>query len=255
MPRRLLHALVSRRARRWAALSGLGVVAVIFLLAAAAAVLSRESPAWWRTVRRDDPATIEVARHVEDALTRLLTRGRPMEPADEPGEWQSEPWSFRVHAGEANAWLNVRLRMWLANRDEAFAWPEELGEVQVDFHDGKVRLGASVRIGGRDQIISATLDPRLAEGSLYTPAEWVSVGRLAVPASWVLEAAGPDAGGYVPRKLRGLPETDAMFQAFLGAAPMFRNAVIKLGDGRRVRVLDIRPDAGALVVRCRTEFQ
>lgn len=255
MRRRLAHLLRSRRVRRWVVIAGVGVVGVTFFLAAAAATLARGSPAWWRTVRRDDPATIETARRVEDGLTRLLTRGRPMEEGASPGAWRSEPWSFRVQATEANAWLNVRLRPWLANQGEEIVWPDEIRELQVDFHDGKVRLGASVLVGDREQIVTATLDPALRAGSLFTPAEWVHLGRLGVPATWVLEAAGPDAGGYIPVRLRDLPETEAMYRAFLGSAPMFRNAVIKIGDGRRVRILKITPDDGSLIVRCQTEIQ
>ncbi|MFM9995149.1 MAG: hypothetical protein ACKVU4_05045 [Phycisphaerales bacterium] len=255
MRRRLGHILRSRRVRRWVIGTGVGVVGATFLFAAAAATLARGAPAWWRTVSRDDPVTIETARRVEDNLTRLLTRGRPMERAGNPGAWRSEPWSFRVQASEANAWLNVRLRPWLANRGEEVVWPDELSELQVDFHEGKVRLGACLRVGDRDQIVSATLDPSLRAGSLFTPAEWVHLGRLGVPATWVLEAAGPDAGGYIPDRLRDLPETDAMYRAFLGTTPMFRNAVIKIGDGRRVRILGITPDGGSLIVSCQTEVQ
>lgn len=259
MHRRLLHVLFSRRLRRAVIVAGLLVIAMATAVGAISAGLARGAPAWWRPVRLDDPVTIETARHVEDALTNMFTRGRQTDTAYTPTpeiRWRSEPWSFRVRASEANAWLNVRLKLWLANREEDFVWPEEVSQIQVDFRDGQVRVGARVRVGGREQILSATLDPSVGgDGSLSAPARWVHVGRLTIPASWVLEAAGGGEASYVPRDLRALPETESMFRAFRGDGPVSDDPVIKIGDGRRVRILGVQPQEGALIVHCRTELQ
>lgn len=235
----------------------MGVVAVSSLAVLASLALIRESPDWWRTVRRDDPRTIRAAQDVEDALMSDFSAVRPTDPSfvpNEPGQWRSEPWTIRVEASEANAWLNVRLPKWLANREEEFRWPEEVSELQVDFDQGVLRIGARVRISGQEQIVSATIRPALADdGSLTAPARWVHVGRLAVPASWVLSAAEGNAARYIPRSVAGLPETDAMLKAFQGLGPVVSNAVVRLGDGRRVRLLRIEPRDGALVLTCQTE--
>ncbi len=235
------------------------MVALATAFSLVAAALSRTAPSWWRTVRRDDPATIETAGDVEESLTTLLYRGRPTDPSYRSGSgqpWRSVPWSFRIRASDANAWLNVRLRPWLANQEEDFVWPEEVSQLQVDFSDGRVHIGARVRIGDRDRILSATLDPAVdGDGSLWAPAHYVHVGRLSLPASWVLEEAEPGAAGYVPRDLRGMPEMHSVFRAFRGELPVTDEPVIQLGDGRRVRILGVRSEDGAIVVRCRTEVQ
>ncbi len=259
MHRRLIHVLLSRRLRRAVILGATALVALTTATGLVLVGLARGSPAWWRNVRRDDPATIETARQVEESLTSVLTRGRPTDPtyASAPGvPWRSTPWSFKIRATDVNAWLNVRLRLWLANREEDFVWPEEISQLQVDFSDGRIRVGARVRVGDRDQILSATLDPAVNEdGSLSAPARWVHVGRLSIPPSWVLDAPDPGGAGYVPRELRALPETQSMFRAFLGELPVTANPVIKLDGGRRVRILGVQSADGALVVHCRTEFQ
>ncbi len=257
MHRRVLHALLSRRARRGYALAGLMIVAVATVFSGMAVLLAGEAPNWWRTVRRDDPATIETAESVEEALTTLFTRARRADPGYSPdsGEpWRSETWSFRIRASEVNAWLNVRLRPWLENQEEGFVWPREVSQVQVDFARGSIRVGACLRVGDREQILSASLTPRVDEdGSLSTPAEWVYVGRLAIPASWALEAADEHAAPYVPQAIRDLPEAQLMLNALLGVEPASAEPLINVGPGRKVRILAVEPKNGDLIVRCRTE--
>jgi hypothetical protein len=74
------------------------------------------------------------------------------------------------------------------------------------------------------------------------------------PASWVID--GDDARrGYVPKELRALPETTAMFKALAGEGPLRDDASIRVGDGRRVRVLAIEPRGETLRLICRTELE
>jgi hypothetical protein len=238
---------------------GLAVVALGSIGALAALALIRESPDWWRTVRRDDPRTIQAAQGIEDRVFNGLYAARPTDPAFVPetqGQWRSEPWTIRVEAADANAWLNVRLPKWLANREEGFRWPDEISEIQVDFDRGALRIGARITMGGQEQVVSATVEPQLnTDGSLSAPATWVHVGRLAVPASWVLEHTEQNAARYMPKSVAKLPETEAMLKAFLGQLPLVRNAVMRLGDGRRVRILSVEAKDGALVLTCQTEVR
>lgn len=212
-------------------------------------VLIRHAPSWWRTVRKDDPATIEAARRLQDAVaTQLhLIRGSG-------DDGTGEVWAVSIKAGDANAWLNASLPRWLAHQHKAFDWPRELAELQVEFDDGVVRVGALVAIAGERRIFSATLEPVLsAAGELWMEASWVRVGRLAVPAGLVIDRARAQRERIVPEPVRDLPETIHMFDAFAGRLPMAREAVVRLGDGRLVRLLKIRARDGRLEVTFRTE--
>src|SRR5262249_49421379 len=82
--------------------------------------LLRAAPRWWRTILREDPATVNLAVNVENALINRVNEHKPLPPR-EPGQpWLSEPWTIRIDSSEANAWLNVRLPMWLNNQEERF---------------------------------------------------------------------------------------------------------------------------------------
>lgn len=265
MTPRLRGFLWSRRSRRIVIAAGITVVAIASLTVAAAGALARERPAWWRTIRPDDRQTIAAAERVERVFTAELTRVRPTDPAIQwpgPGPWRSEPWVLELDAMDVNAWLCTRLPGWLAAQGDADAWPGGLGEVQVDFASPSVRIGATIRVSGRDQVISATLAPQVRhdaarpgdDGALWAPASWVHVGRLSIPASWVIDADAAHRG-YVPKELRALPETTAMFKALAGQGPLRDDASIRVGDGRRVRVLAIEPRGKTIRLTCRTELE
>jgi hypothetical protein len=242
--------LSRRRLRRWAVGSALGVVGGSCLALLTALVLARSAPSWWRTIRRDDPATITLGTNVENAVLKVLSKNRA---SDTAGTF-SEPWSFEVTPAQANAWLNVRLPKWLANQKDDFHWPKDLTDLQVEFGPDRITIGARVRSAKHDQVLSATLRPRLdAAGSLYAPATWVSLGRLAIPADWVLDRAAAEQ--YIPRDISRLPETEALLKAFAGEGAVVQRATFRLGDGRRVRILALTPRDGMLRITCQTEMQ
>jgi hypothetical protein len=203
-------------------------------------------------VLREDPATINLAVNVENALINHVNEHKPVPRG--PGEpWLSDPWKIRIDSSEANAWLNVRLPMWLNNQQEKFHWPRNMSDLQVDFADQQITVGARVRSGDRHQVLTATLEPRLEkDGQLWLPASWVNLGRLAVPASWVLERAKSGAAEYVPTDLRKLDETQRLFRAFEGLEPIANTFLFRLDD-RKVRILEIRAEAGVLEITCQTE--
>jgi hypothetical protein len=236
------------RVRRWILGAGVGLGVVLGATAFAGWVMARQAPAWWRTVRADDPRTVEAARRLQDAIATQLHRIRGI---GEDGT--GEVWAVSLKAADANAWLNAQLPKWLAHEHEEFDWPRELAELQVDFSDGLVRVGALVRMAGQERIFSATIRPTLEKGSLWMPASWVRVGRLSVPAGWILGHARRERDEFIPEEVRDLPETLAMFDAFAGRVPVAQDAVVRLGDGRQVRLLKIRARDGRLEITCRTE--
>jgi len=249
---RAVQVLRRRRIRRLFVAAGLSLVAGACGLVMFGAALSRATPSWWRSFPREDPALASLARRVENSVQTEVFQNRASHRED--GLLRSDPWSIRLSAEEASAWLAVRLPMWMANQKEKFRWPRELEEVQVDFAEGTLTFGARLDAARGARVLTATVWPHLDEqGRLFLPAKRVNVGRLAVPASWVLEHARGAAARCIPANLRDLPETEALVRAFEGDHALIETAVFKLGDGRRVRVLSFSLDGGMLQITCQTE--
>lgn len=260
-------------------LLGCGAVLAVVVLS-----LMRGQPGWWR----DLPAfeiTENTGNRVQNELTTLITSTRSL---DEDG--LSVPWGMAINAEQANAWLNTKLRDWVRSRgianeeyepllppdaaggaaagaggaDREGAWIDQVREVQVDFNGERIAIGARILHNGSERVFSATLVPQVRrDGSLWMLAQNVQIGRLSVPASWVLPGPAAAAGGprMVPASqsdevdLARLPEIQAMFDAFSGREPMVDVPLLRLPDGRRVRLLSLTTrDDGMLIVTCRTEF-
>ncbi len=240
---------LQRRMRRWAVAGAIGLILIASVVAFVATSLVRTAPAWWRTVDVSSPTTVSRAETLENAVVTQLYLHR-----DEPGQAEPKPWRVAISASDANAWLNVRLRSWLASQGDLPQWPEALADFQVDFDEGLVRVGARVQAESGHQVVSADIRPALdTGGAVWTPAEWVHLGRLPVPGPWALDRATSPAAGYVPDGFRGTPEAELLLAALRGAAALGEDAVIALGDGRQVRLLDIRARGGRLELTCLTE--
>lgn len=280
-----------RRWRRHRVLlaAGFVVVAVITCGLLIGLALTQEPPRWWGTVNTADPKTIATAEAVENGMATALTQIRPVAQApaqgakptgavpstvmpNGPGEWK-----VFITNDQANAWLNVRLKKWLADQTAQgniqFTWPEQVGELRVNFDGGLIAVGARVYTGlggqaadapnpadrGKAQTLAAELRPEFKpDGSLWMTAERINIGRLPVPASWVLGSGGQtregrERIGEVSSELASLPQTDKVLKAFSGAGPVLTRPIIRLADGRRVRLVAIEPDDGKLVITCRTE--
>src|SRR5690606_19838348 len=114
----------------------------------------------------------------------------------------------------------------------------EIAEVQMNFEGEHIRVGACIRRHGREQYVSATLAHEIREdGSLWLVARRVHLGRVGMPARWVLDEAEGRADELLPEALRGLPEAETVFEIFSGERPFSVDPEIRLGDGRRVRLL------------------
>lgn len=249
----------SRRLRRLFLISATIVISVVAVLVLLGISLTNARPLWWRSVNAGDPKTIALAEEIESAVTRQLSLHRETDtsPIAAGGpRWRSREWSVSISASDANAWLNARLPRWLANRADEIRWPREIAEVQVDFDNGKIAVGARVVASGREQVLSATLVPEIhADGSLWTSATWLHAGQLPVPASWIIARLLDPARSVLPEEIRDIPEARDMFEAFDGRGALITTPVVKLGDGRRVRLLKVRPRDGRLEMTCRTEWK
>lgn len=264
-----------RRIRRIAVAAGFIAVALLSATVLIGLALAQEDPRWWTAVNPGDPRTVELAEAVENGITSALTQVRATPAASgvtSLPETTNTPWRVFVTNEQANAWLNVRLERWLADQTEQgaidFRWPHEVKQVQVSFEDGRIHVGARVVRPGatpeaqpRPQTLGASLRPEFgSDGSLWLTAERIEIGRLPVPASWVLGSARsgkPSAGEKkveeVSDELARLPQTQKVIAAFKGERPVISRPVIKLADGRRVRLLSIQPQDGRLVITAQTE--
>ena len=225
--------------------------------------MTGSAPAWWRRTDPSAARTIERAMMLENAIASHLSLRRDSASdlvytatGEVPEGWRSDPWSVALKSEDANAWLNVRLPVWLAGENEHFEWPEEVTDLQVHFDAPHVRLGAKVRVRGTEQFLSATLTPELREdGSLWVKADWVHLGRLPIPASWVLGEAESRVDEIIPDELRSLPQAQSFFRVMAGEEPVAERPVVRLPDRRLVRLLRLEADRGWVEITCQTELR
>lgn len=260
-----------RRLRRWAIGIGLGLAAAITLGWIIVASMLKAAPPWWRQVRVQEQRTQEIAQEVENALGTHLHLAREGEKKPD-GMWRSEPWGVSIPSADANAWLNARLPRWLETADAGFELPDQIAEVQVEFRDGRVSIGVAGRLGGAVEerlqaagaggdaeggeeegdaarrIIWASASPRIDEnGLLSLTLDRVYVGRLPISRALLAEIA--ERAGLDGRSVGGGgPWLDLLHGEEMKVEPL-----MKLEDGRRVRITGLRAREGRLEVTCVTE--
>lgn len=199
--------------------------------------LVKHAPVWWRTINPDDEKTIRLGSDVERGFTAAISHDRPA----------GEIWAFRITSSQANAWLNTRLPLWLANRDQPLYLPDSLREMQVQFDRGKAYIGVVVTAGRHDRIFTASVRPEIRDGRLLLTASTFSAGQLGMPASVFLDLIRKS----LPRDMRNSPSADHAFAVLRGKETL--EPVFRLDDGRQLRVLKTELKDGELVVTCRTE--
>lgn len=228
------------------------VLFVVFLVGSLAAyVLSRQAPSWWRVIDLRDPALAQRGQAVENDLSTELSRLRAGAVRGAP----AASWQISIDTTAANAWLNTRLASWAESRGDVApgSWPREIVEVQVDFQDGLVLLAVKLLVDGSEQVFSADLRAEVREdGSLWLEAQEMALGRLPLPASWVLGMARGEGPVTMPRSISGSAGVQHVARALGGERALMARSELKLPDGRRVKILKMEPAGGRLVVTCVT---
>lgn len=211
--------------------------------------LTKASPAWWRSVRPSDPAVIEAARRFEEAVVSQLHAVRADSGAGD-GAYRSEPWSVGLSPADINAWLNVRFPRWIEGRAGIDDWPAEVSQIQVAFDGALIHVGAMVTHEGRSRVVSATVEATIDdEGRLWLVAERVRLGRLGVPAGWLLNEL--ESGELI--QIDDDVDVAVLVAILRGDRPAVEEPTHRLSDGRSVRLIAMRAARGRLGVMCQTE--
>ncbi len=246
-----------RTSRFWLG-AGVVLVGATSLLLIALAALTHLPPAWFDPPAPGDPRAGAAGEAVQAAILTQLTAVRPSDPARPPDAgWASEPWGLAVVQDEANAWLATLLPRWLANQEWGSA-AESVEVAQVRFDEPTIDLAVRVRAGNGTRVLSARFRPFVdRDGSLWIPAERLAIGRLPIPVEWASGQARRAADRYLPPNGTSDPAARLLVTRLLAALdgrdPITRGPVIRLEDGRRVRLLALRPREGRLEAVFRTE--
>lgn len=245
---RKLLARYFRRKRGLIASAAVVLIGAVSVAVAIGFAMARSAPSWWVDVDAADPRNIELAELVQNgALSHLFEDRQSLVGG-------SVEWPVKMTDEAANAWLNIKLPEWFAKISDGLAWPDSVQQLQMVFDNGTVRIGARVRTEIGTRIYSCAIVPELHEdGSLWMKAHTVSMGRLTLPAGWVLSGADASAAKYIPEQLRGTAEAEALFEKLTGQLPLFDVAEVSLGDGRRVRLLGLRVRDGTVIAHCVTK--
>lgn len=241
-----------------------GTVTGVLVLGAFA--FSKMRPGWFSPRNPSDPQVMAAARRIENNVATVLTKVRQPGAlaANQPATLGPDRWAISLTAQDANAWLSARLPMWMESEcDPPLAWPKEVGAVQVAFEGGRIHVGASLRAGsGPERVMTASIEPVFDDrGSLWMPARSIGIGRFAVPAGLIMKSVGvsnvpgnegssPAAG--VPGQLADLPQTKGVLGALAGKVPALRSPILKIGDGRRVKLVGMDARDGKLVITLET---
>jgi hypothetical protein len=213
------------------------LVALVSLMIGVGWWLAAHPPTWWQETDANSPQTRHTSRAVENWAVSTMTRAHP----------EGERWAVTLTEDDANAWLAVRLPMWVES--EHGQWPEGIRSVRVRFHDGRIVLGADIREPGREEprVVAAAFRLSVEEnGQSSLDIDWTQINRLKLPGSvgvsrlseWLDGAGEDEIADQLASLIRGELESDTLGW--------------KLEDGRRVTVHALHVDAGEVRLVCST---
>lgn len=240
--------------RAWVRL-GVWTIGLAGALSITLYALSRREPAWFRTL---DPATLALrADQIENRVVSEAYRFRGSVRAAATVEGvdaslqTGEEWSFTLTEEDATAWLGGKLPRWLSNLHDRLIVPPGVRDLQARFADGRVILGARASLEGADRVLTYSFRPVVESGGLWLRSPRVGLGSLRLPAWMLLTRTERRLG--LRDSLGDVVPLSELEHALQGDAALLSQALVRLEDGRSVRILAIEPGEGVVTLRCRTE--
>lgn len=214
------------------------LVASITIAVLTAISLARDTPRWWRDADFNNPRAQDLARRVEIAIVEHVHKPRT----------DANTWRVSVDVEQANAWLNAKLPAWVESRE--LEWPDKVEQVQADFNDGTITLGAMLNKDAASQIVAASFQLEIRDdGALWIKQPRARAGRLDLPSGWTVARLRE----WLPPELENSEAMNRVLVALAGDGPLFAQARLKLGDGRVVRVVRITSGDDRLLIEAVTE--
>jgi len=216
----------------------LALIASISVAVLTAITLARDTPDWWRHVNYNTDGTNDLARRVEIAIVKQVHKPRT----------ESSLWRISVDVEQANAWLNAKLPAWVESRE--LEWPDKVEQIQADFNDGTITLGARLNKESASQIVAASFQLEVRDdGALWIRQPRARAGRLDLPSGWTVARLRE----WLPPELAESEAMNRVLVALAGDGPLFEQARLKLSDGRIVRMLRITSSDDRLLIEAITE--
>lgn len=227
--------------------------ALITIAAIFAITQARRPPLWWQPIDPANAALQSDAQQLENWLSSQLTLIRPPAADLRPGEpWRSDIWRFAIDEHDANAWLNINLPKWLAAENGDIAWPDDVAAIRVSFTPGRMNLGAAIDRNDNARFLSASVDVTMADdGSLWMPARGLRLGNMPIPPR--IAYAYADSATHIDQRRR--EPLNQLLRILKGAQAASLQPVIRMDNGRQVRILDIALENQRIVVTCQTELR
>lgn len=229
------------RGRRFFAGCGMVVLVLLALVTILGLIgysLYRAAPAGYTDVQRrrtdSSPAQrLAVAESLENRISSEITFASYIDEHGRPLPDTSDTRFILLTNDEINAWLDQRLLQWLDNQDVRL--PVTISDVSFWTRDDLVMLGARVRAGDFDHVVSFTVRISVpTDGSDATVRlDAVRLGRLPVPLGVIRDALGDSSAA---RALDGF------------TFPTLQNI-----GGQRARWLSIQPTDGGILIELKRE--
>ncbi len=228
MPRRSVGSIVLRLLLVMVLLAPTGAVALWCSLVAA--------PTYWREVDFTDPGTYQRVEVFAEKLDRALLQERPAD----------QVWEMELKQEELRDWVALRMPQWLEDHGVVQGLPPWLHQPMIAFKEGRIILAGLVRYKSISQIVSLTLQPQTgADGEPQFNLAGAAGGRLPLP-----------TGDLFNKLIAKYGSIEAAEEAAFVEAQTVLNQVqlpcVDLGDGRKVRIVDIDLRSCSAVLKCRT---
>lgn len=171
------------------------ILLVIVGLAGATWYLYREAtsvPEWWVAIDADDPEVVQLADHLENRLSRELTRPRslpydegspadPDQPSTPASDENPDERQISLTQRELNAWVAAKAPQWLANQEIKI--PEQVKDYRIGLREGLVIISFAVEIQNADRFLSFSFKPITSpEGIVQARLDRIGFGRVSLPA-------------------------------------------------------------------------